>query len=154
MLFTVTSSICVVVVGALLHYYFTRKHKYGEELRALRNHAYLDFISSASRIIAARRIGLVKDDMQDLVMLNNAKTRIVVYGEAAVVKELAEFWEYGATLEREQEILAFTRLCFRMRQSVGYENDEIYDIKISQLLFKLEPASFSFIKDGAKDKAS
>lgn len=50
-----------------------------------------------------------------------------------------EFWQCGATLETETEVLAFTRLCMRIRESLGLRH-----IEISDTLFRLEPSSYSY----------
>ncbi|MFY9178447.1 MAG: hypothetical protein WAO12_01550 [Venatoribacter sp.] len=54
-------------------------------------------------------------------------------------KLLAAFWEAGATLETEQEILAFTRFCMDIRKSVGIKDKEFLHSEVSQLLFAINP---------------
>jgi len=49
----------------------------------------------------------------------------------------------GGTLEREQEILAYTRLCQSMRVSIGSDPLGL-DVRLSDILFKLEPSTYSY----------
>ena len=57
---------------------------------------------------------------------------------------MSQFWVHGATLEREQEILAFKKLVLSMRMNLGFKNHDIADVDISDIIFKLEPSSFSY----------
>lgn len=84
------------------------------------------------------------DELDELAALNDAKTRICICAEASVVEALVEFWENGGTLEQESEILAFTRFCMRVRESLGYTRYDIHGLNISKTLFKLQPATYSF----------
>jgi hypothetical protein len=147
---TTAASLAGVIVGALLHYVLTTRSKHDEELRERRHQAYADFINASSRVMSARRIGHVKDELDELASLNDAKARICLFGETTVVRELIKFWQHGATLEREQEVLAFTRLCLRMRESAGHKGTGLGSIDISQLLFKLEPSNYSYRNGNSK----
>lgn len=80
----------------------------------------------------------------ELVALNDAKTRICICADAKIVKELMEFWDCGGTLEGKGEVQSFTRLCLRIRESLGNKKHDIRDLHISNLLFKIEPSNFSF----------
>ena len=137
-------SITSALIVAILSHVFSTKRKRRDELAELRLKAYVDFINSASRLVAARRMGRTADELDELAALNDAKTRICICAEIPVVEALAEFWEHGGTLERESEILAFTRFCMRVRESLGYTRYDIHDLNISNTLFKLQPATYSF----------
>lgn len=131
-------------MGALLTHFLTEKRKRREELMEQKLKAYSDFINSVSKIIAARRLGQTENDTGELAILNDAKIRICICGDKSVVEALTEFWDYGGTLEREHEILAFTRLCMTIRESLGYNPHDIADLNMSNTLFKIEPSNFSF----------
>ena len=113
----------------------------------MRLKAYGDFLQAASRLVAARRLGKKNDELEELAALNDAKARICVCAEAAVVEALADFWLAGGTLEREQEILAFKRLCVEMRESLGNRRHDVAMLRLSDTLFRLEPSAFSFRAD-------
>ena len=116
-------------------------------LAEFRLKAYTDFINAASRLVSARRLGEISDEIKEIALLNDAKTRICICAEAPVVRALVEFWEHGGTLEKEREILAFTRFCMLIRESLGGRASDLNDINISQTLFKLQPATYSYLKE-------
>lgn len=136
-------SIVAGLVGAVLGHSLSERKSRNDELAKLRLDAYTDFLRATSHLVSARRTGRVKDDLVELAALNDAKARICICADAPVVEALEKFWLQGGTLEQEQEILAFTRLCRAMRSSLGRERLSL-DIKLSSILFKLEPATYSF----------
>ena len=131
-----------VVVAMVTHILSTRR-KARDELAEMRLRAYTDFIGATSRIVAARRLGKTSDELDDLAVLNDAKARICICGESTVVRALAEFWSHGGTLEREPEILAFSRLCKAIRASLGANEFGLRDPEIASTLFEQEPSGFS-----------
>ncbi|MGJ0489623.1 hypothetical protein [Methylobacter sp.] len=143
-IFAALLSFMSAVIVAVLGHFFSIKRKRRDELTELRLKAYADFINAASRLVAARRMGRIVDELDELAALNDAKTRICIYADAPVVKALVEFWKHGGTLEGEKEIIAFTRFCMRIRESLGNANSDLQSIDISNTLFKLEPATYSF----------
>jgi len=111
-------------------------------LSELQNKAYSDFLNSVSKIAVAQRKDRRIAVTEELSNLADAKSRICVYGHASVVHHLADFLRAGGTLQTEQEILSFTRLCFQIRESVGMHDKEIYSSDISQLLFSVDVKDF------------
>lgn len=127
-----------VIIGALLQGFFNRKNQKVNNLSELQNKAYSDFLNSVSKIAVAQRKNqrnIVNDELSNLA---DAKSRICVYGNAAVVHHLAEFLRHGGTLQTEQEILSFTSLCLQIRKSVGMQDKELFSSDISQLLFSVD----------------
>ena len=94
-------------------------------------------------------MGRTDDAVDELWALNDAKVRICICAEPAVVEALTAFWKHGGTLEKELEILAFTRFCMRVRESLGYDANDIPGTDLSDTLFKLQPAIYSY-KDPVK----
>lgn len=137
-------SLLSALIVAILGYVFSTGRKQRDELAEMRLKAYTDFINSVSRLVAARRTGRTTDESAELTELNDAKTRICICADAYVVEALVEFWRYGGKLEKEQEILAFTRLCKRIRISLGNQRHDISQLEISNTLFKLEPSTYSY----------
>jgi hypothetical protein len=131
-------------VGAVLAHIFTQRRSRLDSLAAFRLRAYTDFISAASHLVAGRRLGTTSDKVSDLATLNDAKARICICAEPPVVEALVKFWKLGGTLEQELEILAFTQLCKRIRESLGNERNDIGSLDISDTLFRLEPSPYSF----------
>lgn len=140
----ITIAIISACLGAWLNHVFSIKRKRKDELAEFRLKAYVDFINAVSRLVNARRIGLIFDELDELTALNDAKIRICICAEAPVVESLVEFWKCGGTLEGELEILAFTHFCMQIRENLGNSNREIYALDISNTLFKLQPATYSF----------
>lgn len=136
-------SLMTALVVAVASHTLSGWRKRRDELVELRLRAYSDFINSASRLVAARRLGKTSDEPADLAALNDSKTRICICAEAPVVEALIEFWNHGGTLEKEQEVLAFTRLCMRIRESLGNKRHHIASLGIADTLFRLEPSSYS-----------
>lgn len=139
-------SLLTAIIVAVLSHFFATKRQRRSELAEYRLKAYTDFVKAASRLAAARRIGVTNDELKDLAAINEAKARICICGEKEVIEELIEFWKYGGTLEKEEEILAFKRLILRFRESIGVNWKEIATLEISDVLFKLEPSDYSFKK--------
>ena len=140
------SFISALLVALVTHFLSSNRNR-KDELEELRLKAYTDFINAASRLASARRIGHTKDELKDLAVLNDAKTRICVCGDPEIVIKMADFWEKGGTLEKESEIAAFTQLCYSIRKSLGHDDKIWGRVNLSNTLFKLEPSNYSYIKD-------
>lgn len=153
-IFATLLSLTSAVVVALVAHRLAGRRTRGNELASMRLKAYGDFLQAASRLVAARRLGKKNDELEELAVLNDAKARICVCAEAAVVEAIADFWLAGGTLEREEEILAFKRLCVAMRESLGNRRNDIAMLRLSDTLFRLEPSAFSFRADRSVTSAS
>jgi hypothetical protein len=136
---TALLSILGVVVGAFMQNYFARQTHQEKHLLESRNTAYIDFLEAVSKVIAAQRMGNKQLEIEQLAQLAHAKARICIFGEEHVVRRLAAFWAAGATLETEQEILAFTRFCMDIRKSLGIKDKQFLHSEVSQLLFAINP---------------
>lgn len=148
------SSLVGGVLGVLLTHVFSIKRKQRDELAEFRLKAYVDFINAASRLVSARRVGRTADEIEELAALNDAKIRICICADPKVVEALVKFWKYGGTLEREREILAFTRLCLQIRESLGNSRNDIVHMEISNTLFKLQPSAYSYRAGNHEDISS
>lgn len=136
---TALLSILGVVVGAFLQNHFARQTNEAKQLLESRNQAYIDFVESASLVVSAQRLGKRDQELEQLARLTHAKARICMFGEESVVRQLAAFWEAGATLETESEILEFTRFVLDIRKSLGLKDKEFLNADVSQLLFAVKP---------------
>ncbi len=148
------SSVVAAFFAAFLAHFLATSRSKKNELLKLQIQSYSDFLAAASRLAVARRLGSSTNESVDLIALNDAKIRIITCGSAEVVTSLILFWEKGGTLEREQEILAFKKLIQFMRSSLGHKKHDIFDLAVSNALFKLEPSSFSFRGENTANKAS
>ncbi len=136
---TALLSILGVVVGAFLQNYLARQNNEAKQLLESRNQAYIDFFEAVSLVVSAQRLGNGEQELEQLARLTHAKTRICIFGEESVVRRLATFWEAGATLETESEILAFTRFVLDIRKSLGLKDKKLLHTEVSQLLFAIKP---------------
>ena len=136
---TALLSIFGVVVGAFLQNHFARQTNKAKQLLESRNQAYIDFMEAVSLVASAQREGRREQEQEQLARLNYAKARICMFGEESVVRQLATFWEAGATLETESEILAFVRVVLEIRKSLGLKDKEFLNAEVSQLLFAIKP---------------
>jgi len=136
-------SIITGLIGAVIGHLLSERKSRRDELARMRLDAYGDFIRANSHLVAARRTGRVQDELQELGALNDAKVRICICADAPVVHRLEQFWLQGGTLEKEQEVLAFTQLVREMRTSLGSDRLGL-DIGLSNILFRLEPSTYSY----------
>lgn len=148
-LITFGSPVIAAFIAAFVTHHLATSRMKKSDLSKFQVEAYSDFIAAVSRLAVSRRLGDSTNENVDLGALNDAKSRIITSGDPDVVKALIHFWEQGATLEREQEILAYQRLTQIMRASLGHKKHDLFDLKISDALFKLEPSSYSFRGDQA-----
>lgn len=124
--------------GVLLGFWFTRKNQDRNFLNEQRNKAYADFLNAASKIAVSQRLGNRNDVTDALAQLADSKSRICIYGDTNVIEKMAVFIRSGSTLQTESEILAFTRLSYAMRKSVGFDNSKMNIADLSQLLFSID----------------
>ncbi|MDX5362719.1 MAG: hypothetical protein LPJ91_00995 [Pseudazoarcus pumilus] len=131
------------LIGAAFGHILSERKSRNDELARMRLESYSDFLKATSHLVAARRSGRTKDELNELGALNDAKVRICICADGPVVEALERFWLEGGTLEKEQEVLAYTRLCRAMRASLG--RDRLgFDIQLSSILFQLEPSTYSY----------
>ena len=136
-------ALVTALIGAAFGHMLAERKSRKDELARMRLDAYSDFIRATSHLVAARRSGRTADELEELGALHDAKARICICSDEPVVEALAKFWLQGGTLEKEQEILAYTQLCRAMRASLGTERLN-FDIRLSDVLFKLEPSTYSY----------
>ncbi|RAU17292.1 hypothetical protein DN062_14120 [Nitrincola tibetensis] len=141
-------SLITGLVGAVFGHVLSEKKSRNDELAKMRLDAYTDFLKATSLLVSARRSGRIQDEIVELGALNDAKSRICVCADAGVVEALESFWLQGGTLEKEQEILAYTRLCRAMRESLGRDGLST-EIRLSDILFRLEPSTFSYRREAS-----
>lgn len=143
-------SLLAGLIGAVFGHVLSERKSRNDELAKMRLDAYSDFLRITSHLVFARRSGRTQDELDELGALNDAKARICVCADAPVVEALEKFWLQGGTLEKEQEILAYTRLCRAMRESLGRDRLSL-DIRLSDVLFKLQPSTYSYRGPSAED---
>lgn len=129
--------------GLVAHRLATKRNR-ENDLSKFRLQVYSDFIGSASMIAASRRIGSTDDNLEDLSKMNDAKNRIILSGDKAVIESILLFWKRGGTLEKESELLAFRDLITVMRESLGHDRRDLLGVELTDTMFQLEPSSYSY----------
>ncbi|MEZ5490272.1 MAG: hypothetical protein R3F50_08130 [Gammaproteobacteria bacterium] len=143
-------SLITALIGAVFGHVLSEKKSRNDELAKMRLDSYTDFLKSISLLVSARRSGRTQDEITELALLNDAKARICVCSDAPVVVALESFWLQGGTLEKEQEIIAFTKLVRAMRKSMGRDSLSL-EVQLSEVLFKLEPSTYSYRREDNED---
>jgi len=137
------SFFCSMLAAFIAHYLSSSRNQRSELLR-FQIQSYSDFLSAASKLSVARRLGDTSNEESTLALLNEAKTKIITCGDSNVVDALISYWEAGGTLEREQEIIAYNALIREIRLGLNVHDNRSLMNEISDTLFKLEPSSFSY----------
>lgn len=143
-------SLITCLIGVVFGHVLSERKSRNDELAKMRLDAYSDFLRATSHLVSARRVGHTQDELFELGSINDAKARICVCADAPVVEALEHFWLQGGTLEKEQEIIAFAHLCRTMRKSLGRDRLP-FDVRLSDILFKLEPSTYSYKSSYKKD---
>lgn len=102
-----------------------------------RTSAYADFINAATAIASAQRQNRREQVQEQLQKLADARARICLFGDPPIIRLMSDFWNSGASLQTESEILAFSRLCLEIRKALGV-NGNLSLGDVSQFLFSHE----------------
>tara|TARA_X000001316_G_C919643_1_gene33751 strand:- start:719 stop:1138 length:420 start_codon:yes stop_codon:yes gene_type:complete len=133
-LFIATLPIVGVVVGALLQFWLSRHQRRKDTLAEMQTRAYVDYLRAvADSAQATRRNG--PDSSELFARAADAKTRICIYGDRAVVIALSDFEAAGAKLITEEGFNAFLNLVSEMRVQALNESDGGLREKLSPILF-------------------
>ena len=146
-----TSIVCSIIAALVVHILAMQRMK-KNEIEKFKLKAYSDFLGASSRLAVRRRTGDIEHDIEEMSKLNDAKNRILICSNHALIAELIEFWKKGATLEKEGELQTYKRLVQLMREDLGYKENDLLRLDVSgalalglsDFLFKLEPATCSY----------
>ncbi len=141
---SIGASLITGFCAGLVAHKFASKRNRENDLANFKLQAYSDFIESASKVAASRKMGNVESDLEDISKMNDAKNRIILSGEKAVIESVIKFWERGGTLEKESELLAFRDLTNNMRESLGHDRRDLFGVELTDTIFQLEPSSYSY----------
>lgn len=104
-----------IVIGAALQYLFTRHLDNQKHHRELRTKAYTEYLSCVCEHANLGRQRQTQEGRELASRTADAKCRICLYGSSASVEAFAEFEKLGATMNSEQQRVAFTRMVAIMR---------------------------------------
>ena len=138
-----TSIICSSIAALIVHYLAINRITKNETIK-FRLDAYKDYILSSSPLSITRRLGDTKDDINNLKLLNDAKTRMILCASPEIVEALITYWNAGGTLERESELLSYFRLIELIRKELGLKSNSLHTLNVTNAIFKLEPSKYSY----------
>lgn len=115
-LITALLSFVGIGFGAFLQFMFSRTTEVWKQTQAAKSQAYIDYLRAVAQAAHA-----VKPDEQAkaTLLLADAKTRMVVYGDPTVLEALAALEAIGAVLDNPQAHGAFLKLASAMRAQAG-----------------------------------
>ena len=128
---TIFVSITSIILGASLQYWFSRRSSGETHFRTLKTDAYVDFLSSISKVTIFQRHGDTQREREAIAAMMDAKARICIYGEKEVVSALATFWSLGAVIDTPERVDSFINIVQAMRKDshiVGFISDEEIEI--------------------------
>lgn len=122
------------LVLAYINYRLNRRIDKKSKKTDMRAQSYIDFINCVS-ILAQISEENTSDKRDVLMRLADAKTRIAVYGDRSVIKELADFDRTFGKIDSEEACDAFMKIIYEMRvDAVGRRSEEpLEDLK--QIIF-------------------
>lgn len=123
-----------VLLGAIVQYRISKSTEDYKQQQSLRTQAYADFLRGTAGVGIAQRAANKNKELENLMLMMDAKARICVYGSKPVVDKLADFWRNGATLDTPDHMLDFVRVCQAMRRESLPRDQEVLNREISQLL--------------------
>ena len=118
-MFIALFSILGIVVGASLHYVFSRFLEGRKHLRLLQTEAYADYLRGVAE---AAHHDLTVSEVQIHARIANARARIALYGSPNVVTLLADFEKAGNAIITNEQHEAFICLVKAMRGDDHVEN--------------------------------
>lgn len=113
---TAILSLVGLVMGAALQFLFSRYLDTKKHQRELRARAYADFLQCVSEHANFGHQQQSAEGRQLAAKTADAKCRISLYGAPAVISVFAKFERLGATMNTEEQCLAFTAMVAAMRE--------------------------------------
>lgn len=127
-----------MILGAALHYWFTRTQERHKQTEVLRAQAYADYLRSVAQIDAAARFGREKPE-ELISSVIEVKARIAIYGTTHVGEALARFQRSGAVVSGEGEEL-FLDLCHAMRADSAAGEDPLAREDLAAIVLQVKEA--------------
>ncbi len=129
-------SLTGVIIGAGLHYYFSRITEHEKHLRILKMEAYIDYIRSIGEM---EQFGLLDPSdprrKEAHAKAISSKAKVCACGSPEVVKALAKFESHrepGLTPEKKQLLIHFIE---KMRIDIGGNESQVDKESIEAILF-------------------
>lgn len=130
-IFPFFGTILGILISPLLQYIINKQIESRKNLSGLRYQAYVDYAKSVSDVATSSS----KD--RDLSKVIDSKTRICIFGNKDVIREMLNFEKSGANLKSKESQEIFTKIITEMRKDISGEkpSEEINQI-INGIIFK------------------
>ena len=131
-------------IVAISGFFVSRRSETKKHLEILRTTAYVDLIRGIAGLAVIQRGPVDTKEKatkgSELIMLvTDAKSRIVLYGSRSVVASLAKFLRAGDVLDSPERAREFTAICQQMRNDTRPNPGPLTDTKDAHfLLFGFE----------------
>jgi hypothetical protein len=116
-----------VGVGAILQYIFSRSAEVRKQAYSLRQQAYVDYLRALAQAGHAKG---PEDLAKARLLAADAKTRIVVYGDRAVLDALATFEEAGASMNNPRSTQCFLQRALTMRAKADVDAERLRTVLV------------------------
>jgi hypothetical protein len=124
-------------LGATFGAFLTRRTERFKHLQELCSAAYVDFLRGFAKVTRAqnekRDAQSILEEREGSVIVTDTRSRIGIYGSAAVVRALSKFISLGTQTLTPEGRQAFAELCTVMRTEAARERASFEDI--SKILF-------------------
>jgi hypothetical protein len=131
------SSLSGVLLGGGLQFLFGRALESRKQLLLQRGQSYVDFLKAVAAAAQQNR------SKETLAAAADAKTRICIYGSAAVIKELGRFSTTGANTAAPEGRAVIVDLVKAMRRDIGKTDHAVSERDLLDILFGPEPPESS-----------
>lgn len=120
--------------GSILGAFLARRNDHFKHVLELRSAAYADFLRGFARVGRAQvdRGDAARSKLEELegrAMVTDSRSRIVIYGSAAVVRALAQFTRRGTQTLTPEGMQAFAEMCSLMREEASQRGTPREDIE-------------------------
>ena len=112
-----------ILVGAILHHWFSRAAETSKQVSLLRSAAYVDYLRAVARLAHS---STSEERSTALLGASDAKARIAIYGTTPVVRALARFEEGGPVLDNADSMQRFVEFV----SAAGVSNASPAELKL------------------------
>lgn len=124
-----------IILGAILQYLFTKWMEMYKHRQYLQSQAYVDFLKSVSYIAVSQKYDDTQKEIEAIMSLTDAKSRVCIYGSKSVVKKMSYFFKVYGILNSPEAKNAYTDVAKCMRHETVSKNEFVETEDLMHLLF-------------------
>jgi len=118
-----------VIKGASLQFLFSKRSENRKQQNLLKTTAYTDFLKANAGIAITQRFSDKEKEMENFILLTDAKARICIYGSDSVIESITEFERFDPVLDNPKAYKIFTSIVSEMRK----DNLNVKDIELNNI---------------------